>query len=89
MNNPVEKINNIKDMDDFLNFVVELARDANEHPKEWTNATLTDFLGQLASWVLNSYEGIENEIMTINCEMDPSGGWTQRKISIINGKTIY
>ena len=51
MNNPVEKINNIKDMDDFLNFVVELARDANEHPKEWTNTTLTDFLGQLASWV--------------------------------------
>ena len=51
MNNPVEKINNIKDMDDFLNFVVELARDANEHPEEWTNTTLTDFLGQLASWV--------------------------------------
>ena len=51
MNNPVEKINNIKDKDDFLNFVVELARDANEHPEEWTNTTLTDFLGQLASWV--------------------------------------
>ena len=51
MNNPVEKINNIKDMDDFLNFVAELARDANEHPEEWTNTTLTDFLGQLASWV--------------------------------------
>ena len=51
MNNPVEKINNIKDMDDFLNFVVELARDADEHPEEWTNTSLTDFLGQLASWV--------------------------------------
>ena len=34
MNNPVEKINNIKDMDDFLNFVVALARDADEHPEE-------------------------------------------------------
>ena len=51
MNNPVEKINNIKDMDDFLNFVVELAKDADEHPEEWTNTSLTDFLGQLASWV--------------------------------------
>lgn len=44
MNNPLEKINNIKDTDDFLNFVVELARDANEHPEEWTNTMLTDFV---------------------------------------------
>ena len=30
----------------------KLTRDfANEHPEEWTNTTITDFLGQLASWV--------------------------------------
>ena len=51
MNNPVEKINNIKNIDDFLTFVVELALDAQNHPDEWENKTITDYLGQLASWV--------------------------------------
>lgn len=34
MNNPVEQINAIKNMDDFLNFVVALAMDAKENPSE-------------------------------------------------------
>lgn len=51
MNNPVEKINNIKNIDDFLTFVVELALDAQNHPDEWENKTITDYLEQLASWV--------------------------------------
>ena len=48
MENPVEMINNIANMDDFLNFVVQLAMDSKEHPEEWEN---TDYLGQMASWV--------------------------------------
>lgn len=51
MNNPVEQINAIKNMDDFLNFVVALAMDAKENPSEWANITITDYLGQIASWV--------------------------------------
>ena len=45
MENPVEQINNI------ANFVVKLAMDSKEHPEEWANTTITDYLGQMASWV--------------------------------------
>ena len=51
MKNPVERIHQIENMDDFLTFVVELAMDAKEHPEEWANSTITDYLGQMASWV--------------------------------------
>lgn len=51
MENPVEQINNIVNMDDFLNFVVRLAIDSKKHPEEWANITITDYLGQIASWV--------------------------------------
>lgn len=51
MKNPVELINRIANMDDFLNFVVQLAMNAKEHPEEWANTTITDYLGQIASWV--------------------------------------
>ena len=51
MKNPVERIHQIENMDDFLTFVVELAMDAKEHPEEWANSTITVYLGQMASWV--------------------------------------
>lgn len=47
----MERIHHIENMDDFLTFVVELAMDAKEHPEEWANSTITDYLGQMASWV--------------------------------------
>ena len=34
MNNLVEQINSVKDMDDFIRFVIELALDAKDHPDE-------------------------------------------------------
>ncbi len=55
MENPVERINNIDNMDDFLNFVVDLAMNAKEHPEEWINNTLTDYIGQIASWIDDCY----------------------------------
>ena len=33
-------------------------------------------------------EGIEDDTMLINCEMDPPDGWIQRKISLNDGKII-
>lgn len=51
MENPIEQINNIANMDDFLTFVVQLAMDAKEHPEEWKNTTITDYLEQMASWM--------------------------------------
>lgn len=51
MTDPISQINNISDMDDFLNFVIQLARDAKEHPEEWTNTTITDYLEQMAGWI--------------------------------------
>lgn len=61
MENPVERINKIDNMDDFLNFVVDLAMDAKEHPEEWVNNTLTDYIGQIASWIDDCYP-FENNI---------------------------
>ena len=51
MENLIEQINNMVNMDDFLNFVVQLAMDSKEHPEEWVNTTISDYLGQMASWV--------------------------------------
>ncbi len=55
MKNLVEQINDMANMDDFLNFVVELAMDAKDHSEEWANTTITDYLGQMASWVDDCY----------------------------------
>ena len=55
MTDPIEQINNISNMDDFLNFVIQLAKDAKEHPEEWVNTTITDYLGQIASWIDDCY----------------------------------
>lgn len=62
MENPIEQINNIANMDDFLTFVVQLAMDAKEHPEEWENKTITDYLGQMASWVDDDYAMFDNTI---------------------------
>ena len=61
MENPIEQINNIANMDDFLTFVVQLAMDAKEHPEEWENTTITDYLGQMASWI-DDYAMVDNTI---------------------------
>lgn len=55
MANLVEQMSNIANMDDFLNFVIQLAMDAKDHPEEWANTTITDYLGQMASWVDDCY----------------------------------
>ena len=51
MTDPIEQINNISNVDDFLNFVIQLAKDAKEHTEEWANTTITDYLGQIVSWI--------------------------------------
>lgn len=51
MKNPVEQIENITNMDDFLNFLVQLAMNAKEHPEEWANKSINDYLGQMASQI--------------------------------------
>ncbi len=33
-------------------------------------------------------EMFDNEIMSISCEMDPPGGWINRKINIKSGKVV-
>lgn len=61
MINPIEQIEKIQGMDDFLNFLVHLAMDANDHPEEWENKTITDYLGQMASW-LDDMSAFEKDI---------------------------
>ncbi|RKM56244.1 hypothetical protein D6853_05475 [Butyrivibrio sp. X503] len=33
-------------------------------------------------------DSIEDDIMTISCEMNPPGGWIERKLSLVEGKII-
>ena len=47
----VEQIENMENMDDFLNFICRLSEDYKENPEEWANTTITDYLGQIASWI--------------------------------------
>ncbi|MCB6607187.1 hypothetical protein V3C10_07340 [[Clostridium] symbiosum] len=61
MENPVELISSIINMDDFLNFLVQLALDAKEHPEEWANITIADFLEQMANWI-EDYTGFDDTI---------------------------
>lgn len=51
MENPIEQIENISNMEDFLKFLLDLSEDAKERPEEWENTTITDYLGQMASWI--------------------------------------
>ena len=45
MENPVEQgIQTI-----FLNFVIQLSKDAKEYPEEWANTAITDYLERMAS----------------------------------------
>lgn len=51
LQNLLEQINSISNIDDFLNFVLALAQDSKENPKEWANTTIWDYLGQMASYL--------------------------------------
>ena len=46
-----ERIENIKDKNDFIQFVKDLAQDYGDHYEEWANTTIPDFLQQMAGWV--------------------------------------
>lgn len=61
MKKPIEQIENINNLDDFLSFLVKLAMNAKEKPDEWENKTITDYLGQMASWMDDA--SISNDII--------------------------
>lgn len=44
-----------------MTFVVQLGMDAREHPEEWANTTITDYLGQMASWI-DDCHGFKDDI---------------------------
>ncbi len=45
-----QKINEINNKEDFVNFVVLLISNLNNNPNEWTNRTLPEYLESIASW---------------------------------------
>ncbi|MDE6593888.1 MAG: hypothetical protein K2K57_12625 [Oscillospiraceae bacterium] len=46
-----EQIEQIKDKNDFIQFVRMLSLDFKNHYDEWENTSISDFLEQMASWV--------------------------------------
>lgn len=45
-----QKINEISNKEEFISFVELLASDLNSNPSEWTNKSLSEYLGGIASW---------------------------------------
>ena len=76
MNDPVEQIKNIANMDDFLNFVIQLAEDAKEHPEEWANTTITAYLVKLASWIDKWHVNHLRFCIYLNCVREPKSFYT-------------
>lgn len=51
MKNLVEQIINISNMDEFQTFLIDLTMDTKKNPDEWANTNVSDYLGQMASWI--------------------------------------
>ena len=55
MKNPIEQIEHIADRGGFVEFLFALSRNAKNHPEEWSNRTVADYLEQMASWIEDAY----------------------------------
>ena len=60
MKNWVEQINNINNIDQFINFLSDLSVDFRENPEEWENINIPDYLEQMSAW-LEDYSRVDNE----------------------------
>ena len=62
MNGMMVKIQSIKNKDDFVSFLNELAIDFRNNPEEWKNMTVDTFLESVASWVEDYSTAPNNDI---------------------------
>jgi hypothetical protein len=46
-----EECEHVNDKNSFLVFLRSLAKDYAEHPDEWENRTITDYLESISAWV--------------------------------------
>ncbi|MBM9575786.1 hypothetical protein JWG45_01335 [Leptospira sp. 201903070] len=49
-----EKIDSIRDKENFVKFIYKLSNDFRENTSEWTNQDIESFLEALARWVEDS-----------------------------------
>ena len=60
MNNPIDKINQISNLESFLDFMRQLASDAKDHSEEWEIGTISEYLEQMAAWI-EDYSEVDKE----------------------------
>ena len=46
-----KQLDKVKTRDDFIAFIKNLLRNLQEHPEEWQNISLEDYLESVAAWV--------------------------------------
>ena len=57
----IDQIDTIKNNGDFIAFLNDLANDFQEHPEEWYNLTIPEYLMSVASWLEDVSENDESE----------------------------
>jgi hypothetical protein len=50
----IDQIGNVNDRDTFIEFLNLLAKDFEEKPQEWENATVPQYLQSIAGWIEDS-----------------------------------
>ncbi|OOQ59275.1 DUF7660 family protein [Mucilaginibacter pedocola] len=50
MDEAADKLETIKTREDFVEFTQLLLKNLGEHPEDWENVTLKDYLGAIAAW---------------------------------------
>ncbi|MDE7294005.1 MAG: hypothetical protein K2N72_06245 [Oscillospiraceae bacterium] len=63
-----EKIEQIKDKNDFIQFVRMLSLDFEDHYDEWENTSISDFLERMASWIEDYSVSPANDIIWDNVD---------------------
>ncbi|RYD52419.1 MAG: hypothetical protein EOP52_09690 [Sphingobacteriales bacterium] len=65
------KVNGIQSKDDFIDFLESLINDLKNHPENWTNNTLPEFIEAFASWT----EDMEGYYINNNIQMPININW--------------
>lgn len=55
-------IDKIEGKTDFINFLNELANDYLTNQEEWANTSVSDFIGQISSWIEDFLDCPQNDI---------------------------
>jgi hypothetical protein len=77
-----QKIDEISNKEDFVNFVELLVSDLNSNPNDWTNKDLSEYLEAVARWT----EDMEGYYRNLNIPMPENIDWKVFASILVSGK---